>query len=81
MVWAEHYLATFQADYRFPSAANELIQWKHGRSRWVTLNTDGALNTSSSIGSVVGLLRDHEGSWLFGFNKHIGISSILEAKL
>ncbi|KAK8474552.1 hypothetical protein V6N11_034235 [Hibiscus sabdariffa] len=45
------------------------------------LNIDGALNPSSSIGLADGLLRDHEGSWLLGFNKHLGISSILEAEL
>ncbi|KAK8519604.1 hypothetical protein V6N12_025637 [Hibiscus sabdariffa] len=67
MVWAQHYSTVFQADYMT-------------LSRWITLNTDGALFHSSSIGSAGGLLCDHEGSWLLGFNKHLGISSIMEVE-
>ncbi|KAK8995051.1 hypothetical protein V6N11_069502 [Hibiscus sabdariffa] len=74
--WRLHNLASISS-----SAANDLIRWRSGEARWVTLNVDGALNPSSSIGSAGGLLRDHEGSWLLGFNKHLGISSTLEAEL
>ncbi|KAK9028644.1 hypothetical protein V6N11_025796 [Hibiscus sabdariffa] len=57
-------------------ATNDLIQWRPGAAMWVILNVDGALNPSSSIGSAGGLFRDHEGSWLLGFNKHLGFERV-----
>ncbi|KAK8986158.1 hypothetical protein V6N11_082436 [Hibiscus sabdariffa] len=50
-------------------------------SGWLTLNIDGSVSTISSHGSAGGLIRDSEGSWLTGFNRHLGITTPLQAEL
>ncbi|KAL4360986.1 hypothetical protein GQ457_04G014920 [Hibiscus cannabinus] len=48
---------------------------------WICLNVDGAVSPSTCMGSVGGLFRDTDGRWLLGFNKLLGVTSPLIAKL
>ncbi|KAK9043563.1 hypothetical protein V6N11_071899 [Hibiscus sabdariffa] len=58
-----------------------LLHWCPVSDGWFTLNTDGSVSTISSFGSVSGLIRDNEESWLTGLNRHLGITTPLQAKL
>ncbi|KAK8487758.1 hypothetical protein V6N11_009790 [Hibiscus sabdariffa] len=46
-----------------------------------TLNSDGAVDLHTSMGSTGGLIRNHLDDCLIGFNKKIGLSSPLQAEL
>ncbi|KAE8663142.1 hypothetical protein F3Y22_tig00113096pilonHSYRG00099 [Hibiscus syriacus] len=59
----------------------ELIQWKPAPVDWCTLDSDGAVHNSSSLGSVGGLIRNNAGDWIVGFNKSVGVTTPLQAEL
>ncbi|KAK9046352.1 hypothetical protein V6N11_052244 [Hibiscus sabdariffa] len=63
------------------STVTEHVQWLSGPIGSCTLNSDGAVNLHSSMGSISGLLRDHFGGWLVCFNKMVGLFSLLQAEL
>ncbi|KAE8711864.1 hypothetical protein F3Y22_tig00110271pilonHSYRG00204 [Hibiscus syriacus] len=78
--WASLYdnLITPVVDY-FSTASP--ITWHKPPPGWIALNSDGAVSTSSSIGSIGGLLRDDQGNWLGGFTKPHGITKFSQAEL
>lgn len=49
--------------------------------RTVALNVDGSCQGNSGRGSYGGLLRDHTGTFIFGFFGSVGLTSILHAEL
>ncbi|KAE8711863.1 hypothetical protein F3Y22_tig00110271pilonHSYRG00197 [Hibiscus syriacus] len=57
------------------------ITWHKPPPGWIALNSDGAVSTSSSLGSAGGLLRDDQGNWLGGFSKPLGITTVSQADL
>ncbi|KAK9003200.1 hypothetical protein V6N11_060766 [Hibiscus sabdariffa] len=58
-----------------------ILRWCPAPNGWLTLNTDGSVNTISSYGSAGGLIRDNDESWLTGFNRHLDITTPLQAEL
>ncbi|KAK8520480.1 hypothetical protein V6N12_004417 [Hibiscus sabdariffa] len=55
--------------------------WERLDEGWVCLNTDGAVSSSTGYGSVGGIFRTHDGSWLLGFNKSVGVIQSFQSKL
>jgi ribonuclease HI len=64
--------------------ANDNGQWTawHPVDNTATvLNVDGSSLGNPGISGFGGVLRRHDGSWIFGFGGNIGLSSILQAEL
>ncbi|KAE8655884.1 hypothetical protein F3Y22_tig00117016pilonHSYRG00344 [Hibiscus syriacus] len=59
----------------------EAVQWMPAPNDWISLNTDGVVNYRSSLSTAGGIIRNYEGTWLVGFNKYIGRSTILQDEL
>ncbi|KAE8691648.1 putative Cc-nbs-lrr resistance protein [Hibiscus syriacus] len=57
------------------------IHWHPPPGSWICLNTDGAVSSGKATGSIGGLFKDNEGSWISGFNKKIGITNPLQCEL
>ncbi|KAK8981773.1 hypothetical protein V6N11_049267 [Hibiscus sabdariffa] len=55
--------------------------WQRSEPGWVCLNTDGVASSSTGIGSIKGIFRADDGSWILGFNKMIGVTHPLQAEL
>ncbi|KAK9036244.1 hypothetical protein V6N11_078252 [Hibiscus sabdariffa] len=55
--------------------------WIPPEEGWLKLNTDGARSLVDGSASYGGVLRDHNGKWIHGFNKFIGRCSVVEAEL
>ncbi|KAE8657073.1 cysteine proteinase RD21a-like [Hibiscus syriacus] len=80
--WANYFITTTpdsSTGTAFPRP--ELIQWRPAPAGWFTLNTNGAVHHTSSLGSAGGLIRNKDGDWIIGFNKAVSISSPLQAEL
>ncbi|KAK8510883.1 hypothetical protein V6N12_036797 [Hibiscus sabdariffa] len=56
---------------------SESVQWQPASSGFCTLNIDDVVALLSSFGTTGGLIRNHAGDWIVGFNKFIGFSSPL----
>lgn len=48
---------------------------------WVCLNSDDAVKSNRNFAGCGGLIRDHEGNWLVGFTKKLGVCSPFIAEL
>jgi len=55
--------------------------WHPVESSATMLNVDGSNFGNPDISDFGGVLRRHDGSWIYGFGGNIGISSILQAEL
>ncbi|WCJ31853.1 Polynucleotidyl transferase ribonuclease H-like superfamily protein [Euphorbia peplus] len=64
-----------------PSKHECVIGWKLPPVQWVKLNTDGAVKCSHFQASACGIIRDCQGSWIYGFARKIGRCSVVKAKL
>ncbi|KAK8519573.1 hypothetical protein V6N12_025606 [Hibiscus sabdariffa] len=65
----------------FTSVVSEPVEWQPGPINSCTLNSDGAVNLHTSMGSTGGLLHNHFGNWLIGSNKKARLSSPLQAEI
>lgn len=64
--------------------ANEIGRWTSWHpveSSATVLNVDGSSFGNPGISGFGGVLRRHDGSWIYGFGGNIGFSSILQAEL
>ncbi|KAK8996274.1 hypothetical protein V6N11_076514 [Hibiscus sabdariffa] len=81
LTWARYYndskysLPTQQIQHATPNS------WFRPGLGQVYLNVDGAVNLSTEIGSIGGLIRDNEGNWIMGFKQILGSTSIFNAEL
>nr|XP_023896924.1 uncharacterized protein LOC112008814 [Quercus suber] len=57
------------------------IRWERPNRGWVKLNTDGSSSGNPGPAGCVGVLRDENGNWLFGFSRKIGITTSFVAEL
>ncbi|KAK9017852.1 hypothetical protein V6N11_000853 [Hibiscus sabdariffa] len=65
MAWDQHYISTHASTLHSPSqVGSELVQWSPPLPSWVTLNSNGALNSQTSHGSAGSIIRDHEDDWI-----------------
>ncbi|KAK8487554.1 hypothetical protein V6N11_066540 [Hibiscus sabdariffa] len=62
-------------------AAREIVRWRRLPKGWYKLNCDGAVVPGSEDAMCGGVVRDAAGHWSIGFNRRIGICSILESEL
>ncbi|KAL4348653.1 hypothetical protein GQ457_17G006170 [Hibiscus cannabinus] len=53
----------------------------HTNPGWICLSVDGVVSLENGSGTIGGLLRDHSGSWISGFQKSIGKCSVIQAEL
>ncbi|MBA0738015.1 hypothetical protein Gogos_011430 [Gossypium gossypioides] len=49
--------------------------------RWIRVKSDGAVKINTSYIAASGVLRNHNGKWILGFNHKLGKCTIFEAKL
>ncbi|KAK8987848.1 hypothetical protein V6N11_065454 [Hibiscus sabdariffa] len=81
VLWARYYSEkTTTAAPAQPPSSNA-VHWKLPELGWVCLSTDGAVSLGSGIGSVGGVFRADDGSWISGFNKTIGVACPLQTEL
>ncbi|XP_039011696.1 uncharacterized protein LOC120140781 [Hibiscus syriacus] len=57
------------------------IRWNPPTLYWIKINMDGARCSATGHASCAGVARNDNGDWCFGFNKFIGICSILDVEL
>ncbi|KAE8728983.1 hypothetical protein F3Y22_tig00004035pilonHSYRG00077 [Hibiscus syriacus] len=81
VTWARYYHEGRSRAASIQSTHPERAYWKAPDLGWICMNVDGAIASTTSYGSVGGVFRDHEGSWILGFNKPIGIMKPLQAEL
>ncbi|MBA0627030.1 hypothetical protein Godav_004584 [Gossypium davidsonii] len=48
---------------------------------WIQMYTDGTVKANFGFVTVGGVIRDHNGKWILGFNRYLGICLVLEAEL
>lgn len=58
-----------------------LINWTFPEDGWVKCNSDGACVEGGNRTACGGVLRDCSGSWVKGYMKYLGSSSVLAAEL
>ncbi|MBA0567786.1 hypothetical protein Golob_005325 [Gossypium lobatum] len=54
--------------------------WQPPPVGWVKGNIDGSIPKHTSSAAVGGMIRDHEGNWLFGFGMRIGRYGIIQTE-
>ncbi|MBA0625843.1 hypothetical protein Godav_003593 [Gossypium davidsonii] len=54
--------------------------WQPQPVGWVKGNIDGSIPKHTSSAAVGGMIRDHEGNWLFGFGMRIGRYGIFQTE-
>lgn len=64
-----------------PQKTQRSVTWSKPNLGWYKLNTDASILPSSGRVGGCGLLRDSNGSWVRGFSRLVGSSSILLAEL
>ncbi|GKU87794.1 hypothetical protein SLEP1_g2134 [Rubroshorea leprosula] len=64
-----------------PSCGSSFFKWSKPLSPFIKLNTDGSILGNPGGAASGGLFRDHNGGWILGFAKKIGITSSLTAEL
>ncbi|CAN1178075.1 Putative ribonuclease H protein At1g65750 [Linum perenne] len=57
------------------------IAWDPGPENWVTLNSDGSVDTQRGKAAAGGLVRNSEGRCLLAFSMNLGICSVTRAEL
>ncbi|KAK4482042.1 hypothetical protein RD792_012965 [Penstemon davidsonii] len=58
-----------------------LVSWSKPLKGWHKLNTDGSVLESKNCAAAGGLIRDDTGSWVVGFSRKLGSTSITMAEL
>ncbi|CAN1135777.1 Putative ribonuclease H protein At1g65750 [Linum perenne] len=64
-----------------PARTEVCISWEPAPPEWVTLNSDGSVNSESGQAAAGGLIRDYQGHCLAAFSENLGICSITRAEL
>ncbi|CAL0327373.1 unnamed protein product [Lupinus luteus] len=60
---------------------NSVIRWFPPDVGWCKLNTDGSFSAQRKIAACGGVVRDHNGNFLFAFSKHLGNCTVMQAEL
>ncbi|KAK5832536.1 uncharacterized protein LOC108450866 [Gossypium arboreum] len=76
--WARQY-ESLHGGYKNNSQNSKSINNLEGS--WVYLSTDGAVSRDSGYAATGGLALDHEGNWIVGFNRFLGVCSPFEAEV
>ncbi|KAE8694589.1 hypothetical protein F3Y22_tig00110777pilonHSYRG00051 [Hibiscus syriacus] len=81
IIWTRYYVESKSQSTLSATSVHVLEHWKAPNPGWISLNVDGAVSIHTGSGVVGGVFRDHEGAWVLGFNKTIGITQPLQAEL
>ncbi|XP_039033399.1 uncharacterized protein LOC120169281 [Hibiscus syriacus] len=81
IAWARHFDSSSTINTPVHQNTHDQGHWKPPPAGWNCFNTDGGVETHSGNGSIGGVLRDSSGSWLGGFAKNIGVSTVLMGAL
>ncbi|KAE8690478.1 hypothetical protein F3Y22_tig00110895pilonHSYRG00551 [Hibiscus syriacus] len=81
ITWTRYYAESKSQTTLSATSVHVPVYWKVPNPGWISLNVDGAVSIHTGFGTVGGVFRDHEGAWVFGFNKTIGITEPLQAEL
>ncbi|MBA0808629.1 hypothetical protein Gohar_024353 [Gossypium harknessii] len=76
--WARRYVTaskTLSHNSRTPLASSPLAR------NWVCLSSDGSIKIEDDFAAAVGLLRDSNGAWIFGFYRYIGNCFVMDVEL
>lgn len=57
------------------------ISWHKPQKNWYKLNTDGAYKDSTQKSGIGGMIRNHTGKWILGFQKQITAFSSLQTEI
>ncbi|KAH1090197.1 hypothetical protein J1N35_017454 [Gossypium stocksii] len=60
-----------------PTSRVEMVE----RVRWIRVRSDGAVKTNICYTAVGGVLRNHSGDWILGYNRKLRKCSIFEEEL
>lgn len=74
-----HYCAGRAKPMRTKSPIN--VGWNKPEKNWYKLNTDGLAIGNPSKAGGGGIIQDHNGVWISGFSRAIGIATSVEAEL
>ncbi|KAL4333710.1 hypothetical protein GQ457_07G034090 [Hibiscus cannabinus] len=81
ITWVRYYSGVEQHASPTASLRNVPCLWKRPESGCICLNVDGAVSSLTNMGSIGGLLWDHNGWWISDFQKGIGNCMPLQAEL
>ncbi|KAK9018022.1 hypothetical protein V6N11_001012 [Hibiscus sabdariffa] len=81
ILWARYYNECVPLTTPVCPVQPTALHWQRPSTGWVCLSTDGAVSIATGMGSVGGIFRSDDGSWILGFNKTIGILRPLQAEL
>ncbi|KAK4274299.1 hypothetical protein QN277_017543 [Acacia crassicarpa] len=59
---------------------NEGQRWTPPPFGWVKVSVDGAVARSSGKAGCGGVIRNHRGEWLIGFNQNLGMAGVVESE-
>ncbi|KAE8663066.1 hypothetical protein F3Y22_tig00113123pilonHSYRG00209 [Hibiscus syriacus] len=78
---AKHFTEFSPSKHAQSSDPMERVSWVKPLAQWLCLNTDGAMDVVAGSSSIGGVIRSNNGTWITGFNKHIGISNPFQTEL
>ncbi|KAK8986541.1 hypothetical protein V6N11_010097 [Hibiscus sabdariffa] len=81
VAWAKHFAEVSEAARAPRVSIVSHLQWLPPAPGWVCLNTDALLSPTTGVGMIGGVIRDSSGAWITGFQKCVGIVSVLQAEL
>ncbi|KAA3479950.1 reverse transcriptase [Gossypium australe] len=76
--WARQYESS--RDF-YKNTGQSSCSYNYSEDNWVHLFTDGAVCSNSGIAASGGVVRDHEGNWIMGFNRFLGVCSPFEVEI
>lgn len=56
-------------------------KWISSNRGWIKINADGATSKDTTWAAAVGVLRDSNGRWITGFQRHVGSGTTLSSEL
>ncbi|KAK5818448.1 hypothetical protein PVK06_023385 [Gossypium arboreum] len=75
--WARYYETRMTTNKR---NNHRLIPENTSDNSWIFNSTDGAVARDSGYAATGGVARDHEGNWIVGFSRFLGVCSLFEAE-
>ncbi|KAJ1388403.1 Ribonuclease H domain [Sesbania bispinosa] len=57
------------------------VGWTTPPEDWVKVNTDGSVRNGGAQAACGGIIRNHLGGWLLGFQENLGSASVLMAEM
>ncbi|KAK8494734.1 hypothetical protein V6N12_076186 [Hibiscus sabdariffa] len=81
LAWAKHFAGSNEVDRVPTTPLVTYLQWTPPAPGWVCLNADASFSPTTGIGTVGGVLRSSSSTWISGYQKCVGVVSILQAEL